>query len=172
LVFFLAAVPLFELVTVVPLAIAGGLAPIPVAVLGFLGNLLTVVLLIIFADKVKRWWGARKLKRNEIKGQDEMAFQNGEEDTPEPESKKKKRARNLFSKFGLPGLTIFGPMIVGSHISALMAMSFGSKRQLVFIWMLISLVLWTIVSAVAASYGVAFFIPNVEENGFLIKLFK
>lgn len=172
LVFFLAAVPLLELVTIVPLAIFGGLSPLPVAVLGFSGNLLTVVLLIIFADKAKCWWEARKLKRNEIKEQVKVESQNCETDTPEQESKKKQRARNIFNKFGLPGLTILGPMIVGSHISALMAMRFGLKRQLVFIWMLISLVLWTVVSAMAASFGVAFFLPNVEENGFLINLFK
>ncbi|HBV98378.1 MAG: DNA-binding protein [Peptococcaceae bacterium BICA1-7] len=163
LVFLLAAIPLVELIAVVPLAIIGGLSPVPVAILGFLGNLLTVMLLIVFVDRVKRLMKTRRQKRF---GVDEQAGE-AEQDT-----KKEKRARVLFNKYGLPGLTILGPLLVGSHISAFMAMSFGSKRRLVLSWMLVSLGLWTIVSAFGASYGATFFIPNVEENGFLIQFFK
>jgi hypothetical protein len=47
------------------------------------------------------------------------------------ETEKQKRARALFDKYGLPGLTIFGPLLIGSHISAFMGVSFGSKRSLV-----------------------------------------
>lgn len=60
LVFILAAIPLLELVTVVPLAIIGGLPPVPVSIMGFLGNALTVILLIVFVDRVKVWMKARK----------------------------------------------------------------------------------------------------------------
>lgn len=170
LVFVLAAIPLFELITVVPLAIIGGLSPIPVAITGFLGNLLTVVLLIVFVDKGKDWLKARKLRRNEKQVNEEI--QNCEDVSQEQVSKKEERAKGLFNKYGLPGLTILGPIIVGSHITAFMAMGFSSKRSLVFSWMIVSLVLWTIISAMATSYGVTLFIPNVEEKGFLIQLFK
>lgn len=172
LVFLLAAIPLFELIAVVPLAIIGGLSPVPVAILGFLGNLLTVMLLIVFVDRVRGWISARKKKRSRVGEQVGAEFENSQEDTLEQDTKKEKRARVLFNKYGLPGLMIFGPLIVGSHISAFMGMSFGSKRSLVSGWMLASLGLWTIVSAVAASYGVTLFIPNIEENGFLIRLFQ
>ncbi|WP_347488694.1 small multi-drug export protein [Desulfoscipio sp. XC116] len=172
LVFVLASIPLLELVTVVPLAILGGLSPAPVGILGFLGNALTVLLLIVFVDKVKGWIRARKKKRIGVKEQVGEEFQNSAEVIVEQDSKKEKRARVLFNKYGLPGLAILGPIIVGSHITAFMGMSFGSKRRLVFGWMLFSLGLWTIISVAAASYGSAFLVPNVEENGFLIRLFQ
>lgn len=172
LVFLLAGIPLVELIAVVPLAIIGGLSPVPVAILGFLGNALTVILLIVFVDRVRGWMRARKQKRIGVREQVGEEFQNNEEVIIEQDSKKEKRARVLFDKYGLPGLTIFGPILVGSHITAFMGMSFGSKRRLVSGWMLASLGLWTIASAVAASYGVTFFVPNVEENGFLIRLFQ
>jgi uncharacterized membrane protein len=172
LVFLLAATPLFELVTVIPLAIIGGLPPVPVAIVGFLGNLLTVVLLIVFVDRVKGWIRARKMKRNSVLAVEGEGLQNSGEVITKKDSKKEKRARAIFDKYGLPGLTIFGPFLVGSHISAFMGMSFGSKRSLVIGWMIASLVIWTIVSAVLASSGVTFFVPNVEENGFLIRIFQ
>lgn len=174
LVFLLAAIPLFELIAVVPLAIMGGLSPVPVAILGFLGNALTVLLLIVFIDRIKHWLRMRKQKRMGVSEQVGEEFKQSEEASTsmEQDSKKERRARVLFDKYGLPGLTIIGPFLVGSHISAFMAMGFGSKKSLVSSWMLISLIIWTIISAVAASYGVTYFIPNAEENGFLIRLFQ
>ncbi|WP_051488864.1 small multi-drug export protein [Cytobacillus firmus] len=62
-VFLLAAIPLFELVAVIPLAIIGGLSPVLTAILAFLGNALTVVLLIVFVDQVKKWMRKRKQKK-------------------------------------------------------------------------------------------------------------
>lgn len=63
LVFLLAAIPLFELITVIPLAIIGGLSPVLTAIVAFLGNALTVVLLIVFVDQVKKWMKKRKQKK-------------------------------------------------------------------------------------------------------------
>ncbi|KQL19672.1 small multi-drug export protein [Cytobacillus solani] len=172
LVFLLAAIPLFELITVIPLAIIGGLAPVPVAILGFLGNLLTILLLIVFVDKIKLLLRTRKQKRNvvtEVEGGEDQYTEGTE---PEQDSKKQKRARVLFDKYGLPGLTIFGPLLVGSHISAFMGMSFGSSRGLVTGWMIASLVIWTIVSTVLANSGVSFLAPDLKENGFLLRIFQ
>lgn len=171
LVFVLASIPLLELTIVVPLAIIGGLSPVPVSILGFLGNALTVLLLIVFVDKVKGWMMARKKNRTEVAEQSGEEFE-ANEVAIQQNSKKEKRARAIFDKYGLPGLAVLGPVIVGSHITAFMGMSFSSQRHLVSGWMLLSLLLWTIVSAVAASYGVSFFVPDVEENGFLIRLFQ
>ena len=169
LVFVLAAIPLFELVAVIPLAVIGGLSPLPTALLAFLGNALTVVLLIVFVDYVKKWINKRKQKR----GQDVMQENAAEEyDEAMEESKKGKRARALFDKYGLPGLTIIGPFFVGSHISAFMGMSFGSNRKAVMSWMMISLALWTVIMTAAAGSGVSYFMPHVEEDGFLIRLFS
>ncbi|MGM0776046.1 MAG: small multi-drug export protein [Bacillota bacterium] len=173
LVFLLAAIPLFELVAVIPLAIIGGLSPVLTAILAFLGNALTVVLLIVFVDQVKKWMRKRKQKKRmqDIMHVEEVAAAQADSEGME-ESKKGKRARALFDKYGLPGLAIIGPFFVGSHISAFMGMSFGSARKRVTGWMLTSLFLWTVIMAVASSYGITYFMPHFEEDGFLIRLFS
>ncbi|PFG12254.1 small multi-drug export protein [Bacillus sp. es.036] len=172
LVFVLAAIPLFELVAVIPLAIIGGLSPVLTGVLAFLGNALTVILLIVFVDKFKIWRRKRKQKQKRTKDVIQDEGETTEAHVEEvQESKKEKRARVLFDKYGLPGLTIIGPFFVGSHISAFMGMSFGSKRKMVTSWMMTSLVLWTVIMAVASTYGVAFFVPDVEDDGVLVRLF-
>ncbi|EMR06779.1 Putative small multi-drug export protein [Bhargavaea cecembensis DSE10] len=135
----------------VPLGIIGGLSPVPVAITAFVGNAITVVLLVVFVDKVKKW-RASKTGR-------------------ETESKRSKRAKRLFDRYGLPGLALIGPFFVGSHLSALAAMSFGSDRKRVTAWMLFSVGVWTLVMAVAAGAGISYFMPNVD-NGPLTDMFK
>lgn len=60
LVFILAAIPWFEVIGVVPLAIIAGLKPVPSAIIALFGNLLTVLLLIFLIDKVKVWLERRR----------------------------------------------------------------------------------------------------------------
>nr|WGD97386.1 small multi-drug export protein [Bacillus safensis] len=60
LVFVLAALPFFEVIGVVPFAILSGLHPVTTAVIGFIGNFFTVLLLIVFVDRFKAWWLKKK----------------------------------------------------------------------------------------------------------------
>ncbi|MED0757693.1 small multi-drug export protein [Aneurinibacillus thermoaerophilus] len=66
LVFVLAATPMFEVFTVVPLGILAGLPSFPVSIVAFLGNALTVFLLIVFIERLKLWW--KKKERGNRRG--------------------------------------------------------------------------------------------------------
>jgi len=153
LVFVLAALPFFEVIGVVPFAILSGLHPVTTAVIGFIGNFLTVLLLIVFVDWFKAWW----LKRKEEKGDEQ-----GE--------KKQLRARKIWERYGLPGLALIGPFIIGSHLAALMCMSFGTKRKQVAVWMTVSLMMWTALAASLTGAGFHYFAP--DSNGLFGDIFS
>lgn len=153
LVFVLAAVPFFEVVGVVPLAILSGLHPITTAFIGFIGNFLTVLLLIVFVDRFKEF---RRKK-------------NGEMDDKKGE-KKRLRARRIWERYGLPGLALVGPFIIGSHLSAFMCMSFGTKRKQVAVWMTVSLMMWSVLAAGLTGAGFQYFAPN--SNGLFGDIFR
>lgn len=108
LVFIFAAAPFFEAYAVVPLASVAGLAVLPVMILGLIGNILTVSLVILFINQIKNW----RKKRKKDEG-----------------NKRNVRAQNLWNKYGLPGLAMFGPLLVGSHLTALASMSFGGHKK-------------------------------------------
>lgn len=150
IIFIAAAVPFFETFTVVPLGIIGGLSPILVALTAFVGNTITVLLLIAFIDKIKAMRSKKK--------------------KPKEENKRSQRAKGLFNKYGLPGLALIGPFFVGSHLSAAAAMSFGSERKRVALWMAISIAAWTAVMAISAGAGVSYFMPDVQDSGILVDL--
>lgn len=151
LVFILAAAPFFEAYGIIPLASIAGLSIVPVMVLGLVGNILTVLLVILFMNQIKNW---RKKRKN---------------NKEEKETKRSLRAQNLWNKYGLPGLAMLGPLLVGSHLTALASMSFGGTRKKTFLWMSASITTWSIVFTVLLFLGVDFL--GLEDRA-VINYFK
>ncbi|WNF38688.1 small multi-drug export protein [Bacillaceae bacterium IKA-2] len=136
LVFLIAAIPVVEIAVVIPVALVKGLNPILVGIFAFLGNLATVYLLIVFFEKYQLW---REKRRRKPK-------------------KRSKRAVEIWNKYGLPGLSISAPILIGSHIAVIIALAFGAKKILTIFWMTISLGLWAIAFTIGSYYGVEWLI--------------
>lgn len=152
IIFLLAAIPFFEIAAIVPISIIGGVPAIPAMIIAFSGNMATIILLILFLDKIRTW---RRKKKSE-----------------EAPSKRHKRAKSLWDKYGLPGLAFIGPFFVGSHLSALLALTFGGGKAKTLYLMTASLFCWTIVLGVASYYGFDFFIADEENLGFITRLIQ
>ncbi|WP_062046936.1 small multi-drug export protein [Bacillus sp. JCM 19034] len=135
LVFLLSALPLLEAVIVIPFAIFAGMPAIQVTIVALTGNLLTVYVIIIFIEQIKNWRQKRKTT------------------VDKKENRRSQRAERIWKKYGLPGLAIIGPLIVGSHITALMSLTFGGTKKGVTYWLTSSLVFWCIVAAILAHLG-------------------
>jgi Ca2+/H+ antiporter, TMEM165/GDT1 family len=148
LVFVLAAIPFFEGYGVIALAIIAGLPAIPVILIALFGNILTVLLLILFVNKIKEWRRKRKGDGTEI----------------EPSSKRAIRAQSIWRKYGLIGLVFIGPLFVGSHLTAFMCITFGGTKKSTSIWMISSIVVWGLVFALLTHFGVD--ILGYEDKGF------
>ncbi|WP_419962654.1 small multi-drug export protein [Psychrobacillus sp. BM2] len=140
LVFLGAAIPWIELGLVIPLGIISGLNPITVIIVGFVGNMVTVLALIIGYDKFKLWL----VKRNEGK--------------EKKESKRSARARELWDKYGLPGMLMLGPILIGTHIAAFIGMTLGASKVKTLVWSTISIAAWAIIFGVVTSLGFDFFV--------------
>lgn len=56
----------------------------------------------------------------------------------------------------LPGLALLAPILVGTDIAAVVALTFGSNRVHVISWMTVSLAVWTVIFLVASMYGFSF----------------
>lgn len=134
-IFILAAVPWIEILIIIPIGIIQGLNPVLVGLLSFLGNLSTVYLLILFFEKFKQWRSKKKPK----------------------EKKRTKRAIEIWNKYGLPGLSLAGPLITGAHLAVVIAISLGAKKHLTLLWSTISLAVWTIVITIFSFYGIELF---------------
>ena len=117
-----------------------GLSPFWVMLLAFVGNMLTVLLLILGFQFVKEWVTSRK-------------NQNEKED-----SKRTERGKRIWSKYGMPGLALLGPVVIGTHIATFIGLLFGASKVNTTIWMTISIALWTLVFGIATAMGFNFFV--------------
>lgn len=142
LVFLGAAIPWLEIALVIPVGIISGLSPFWVMLLAFVGNMVTVLFLIIAFQKVKVWMESRKKK-------------DGKED-----SKRTERGKRIWNKYGMPGLALLGPILIGTHIAAFIGLLFGASKLNTTIWMTISIALWTLVFGIATAMGFDFFVQK------------
>lgn len=141
LIFIAAATPWLEIALVIPLGIVRGHSPFWVMVVAFLGNMLTVVLLIMMFERVKEYFSKRAKKEK-------------------AKNKRQERAKRIWNKYGLPGLALLGPILIGTHIAAFIGMTLGAKKSWTLIWLTVSIAIWTLVFGIATVMGFDFFIQD------------
>lgn len=139
LVFLGAAIPWFEIALVIPLGIVWGLSPFWVMVVAFVGNMVTVLALIIGFDRFKVWY----TNRQEAKGK--------------TQNKRSERAKRIWNRYGLPGLAMLGPILIGTHIAAFIGMTLGATKKNTTIWLTISIAAWTLAFGILTALGFDFF---------------
>lgn len=101
--------------------------PVWAAVLAaVIGNMLSLVLVVYGAH----WIRTAILKRKKPKELSEF------------QTKRRAKAQRLFDKFGVPGVSLLGPLALPSQFTAPLMVSFGANRHLVMIWMFVSVVIW------------------------------
>ncbi len=147
LVFLGAAIPWLEIALVIPLGILRGLSPVWVMLLAFLGNFITVFLLIVAFERVKAWTDRKRGKENRVV------------------SNRTARGKRLWNKYGLPGLAMLGPFVIGTHIAAFIGLLFGANKINTILWMTISIATWTLVFGITTALGFNFFVVDYKVNG-------
>lgn len=142
-VFLGAAIPWLEIALVIPLGIIRGLSPVWVMLIAFIGNMSTVLLLILAFQKVRNWMERRNMKKG--KG----------------ESKRQQRGENIMNKYGLPALTMLGPILIGTHIAAFIGLVFGANKVSTAVWSAVSIAVWCLVFGVLTAMGFDFFVNRI-----------
>lgn len=143
IVFLLAATPFFEMVPIIPIGVVWGLELIPVSILALLGNVSTVLLVVLMMNRINNWLQRRRERRE----------QHGKAIS----SKRQERAKRIWQKYGLIGLAFISPIFIGSHLGVVMAMSLGGSKKLTTIYMVGSLIFWCVVTIIATHLGVEIF---------------
>ncbi|MBM7634479.1 small multi-drug export protein [Geomicrobium sediminis] len=178
----MAAIPFLEYMVAIPVGIL--FMPIPttsVIVASIIGNVITVILLIILVEKVRGWIKSKTEEPEPIKEELDTTVnatqpaQNDalhdpaveveqakadkveESSSPSRFEKQRVRARRYWDRFGLAGLSILGTGLLSSHLTALLACSFGANRAKLSLWMIISIVLWSVLLGGLIHFGVITF---------------
>jgi len=112
----------------VPAGIAIGFPSVLTITAAIVGNWISVMAVIFASDRVKRCIQDRKIS---AKKQNKQA-------------KRIERGMCLFNKYGVPGVSLIGPFIIGDHIAALVCIAAGAKKRNVIVWQTIAIILWAV----------------------------
>jgi len=157
-VFVLGAVPFIEVLVAIPLAAVAGLNVFASSVAACAGNMATLLLAILLMDRVLAWRERRRERQGRRGGS--------------RSDRREKRASKIWERYGLPGLALISPLLIGSHLGALLAMGFGSTRRQTTLWMTASVLAWTAAAGVLSHYGVEWVFGRTGMEGLLIDLLK
>ncbi len=146
-VFLAGAIPWFEAIAVVPAGIIFGLDPILVVIAAVVGNASTIFLFAFAGSQIRSWL----LKRREAKGK-------------VGESKRFARAQEAFNKWGVYGMALLGPLLIGTQFAAAVSVAAGVKPLKSALIVTAGMVFWAVLIAWAlVAIGVDQFL-EIQRN--------
>lgn len=137
-VFLAGLIPWMEEAAVIA-GILFGLDPVLTVLFAVLGNAITIVIFAYGANAIRNWI----VKKREKKGK-------------EPESPRLAKALKAFDKYGIYGLALLGPALIGTQFAALGAVAAGVKPLKASLVTIIGMLIWIIAFAwVLVAFGFA-----------------
>lgn len=135
-----AAIPFVESHFGTLVGVVAGL-PVPVAMLAAIaGNAISMLAFVFTASAARRKVLARRGSA-------------AADDVEEPSARRRK-VKRMLERFGVPGVSLLGPMVVPNQFTSSILVSLGANRTRVIVWTLASIVLWSAVFALIAQAGV------------------
>ncbi|WP_245527565.1 hypothetical protein [Methanosalsum zhilinae] len=137
LLFVISSAPVVKIFMVIPIGIYFELNPIGVALAVFLAKIIQVHFIIIGYCRIRNFHDRfiSKISYNELH-----------------KSLIKRKALEIWNKYGVQGLSIISPWIIGTNLGTIMALGFGTRGSVIGAWMFLSLLLWTIVITFISYY--------------------
>lgn len=105
---------------------------VPAAIIG---NILCTFLLIAFADRART-----------------AVTRNRQVESAEQPSKSRQKVEKFMQRFGVPGVSLFGPFVAASQITAPALIALGAKSRSVYLWSGISIIIWGVTWGLFAAY--------------------
>ncbi|HIY65108.1 MAG TPA: hypothetical protein H9830_02385 [Candidatus Agrococcus pullicola] len=104
-----------------------GVNPFIAVAAAVLGNIVCTFVLIALASRVR-----------------EAATRGRERPAEKELTGRRKKVVTYLERFGVPGVTLLGPLVVASQITAPTLVAVGAKKSNVYLWTAISIALWGI----------------------------
>jgi len=139
-IFLAGAVPWMEAIAVVPSGIILGLDPTATVIAAILGNAITIFLFAYLGSTIR----AKIIARRITKGKS-------------AESPKFDKASKAFDKYGIYGMALLGPIIIGTQFAAAASVAAGVKPLKVSFLITASMILWaTLIAVVMVAFDLSF----------------
>lgn len=135
--FIIGFVPFLEAFVAVPIGILLGLPFIPVVIVGITANWLSVMTVIVFSSFIRSLFSEKEKTTSDY-------FIN----------RRFQKAKIYFNKYGVPGISLLGPIIGTNHIGALVCLIAKASKKNIITWQTVSIVIWAIGTGILLIHGI------------------
>lgn len=133
------AVPFIEGEGAASIGIIGGIHPVVAAIAGIVGNFLCVLVLVLASSGARQAIVQRNRSRQIVAaGGDAAAIE-----TPEAASPRKQKFQNALERYGVPGVSLLGPLLLPTQFTATMLAATGVSKTRILFWQGLAIVAWT-----------------------------
>ncbi|WP_232700139.1 small multi-drug export protein [Brevibacillus daliensis] len=123
---------MLELWAAIPFGFMLQLSPVTTAILSAVGAILSAGIVIFLGGSFRQWL----LKRLE------------------KQSKRQSRITRIWQKYGVIGLGLISPLLLGAPLGAAIGISLGSPSDKLMFWMTVGIVIWSAILTSAVALGV------------------
>lgn len=146
-------VPFIEGEGAAAIGIIGGINPIVAAVAGAIGNFLCVTIVVLLSSRARQAVVSRSRRRTEAlvtaggapaldaEGIDVATADNA--DSGVPGSKRQEKFTRAFERYGVPGVSLLGPLLLPTQFTSSMLAAAGIRPGVILFWQGIAIVGWT-----------------------------
>ncbi len=127
---------ILELWGAVPAGLALKLNPFYVALFSAAGAATSAFLVLIVGEPLRKW--ILKFKKTNFE-------------------KENGKLKSVWDKYGIPGLCLIAPFLLGAHLGAAIGITLGGKKSVIAVWMTISCIVWAGIFTFLGTMGVSFF---------------
>ena len=131
------AVPFVEGEGAVVIGVLGGLHPVVAGVAAALGNFAVVALLVLASARTRRAVAAGRPGGGGGAGAA----------APGRGSARREKFQKAYERYGVPGVSLLGPLLLPTHFTATMLAATGVGVSRVLLWQAVAIVGWTALTA-------------------------
>ena len=140
------AVPFIEGEGAASIGILGGIPPVVAAIAAMVGNFVCVAALVLLSS------GARQAVVTRHRSRVAVAAGDGSVDSlPTAPTPRKQKFQRAFERYGVPGVSLLGPLLLPTQFTATMLAASGVAKGRILLWQGIAIILWTTAVAVIVS---------------------
>lgn len=149
------AIPFIEGEGAAGIGIIGGIPPVVAAIAAMIGNFVCVAILVLASS------GARQAIVNRSRNRESVVVGGGAplvDEAPSPEAgrnaARKEKFQRAFERYGVPGVSLLGPLLLPTHFTATMLAAAGIGKARILLWQAVAIVGWTTIVAVIVGSAV------------------
>lgn len=140
------AVPFIEGEGAVAIGIIGGINPLVAAIAAMVGNFLCVMVVVLLGSGARSAVVSRTRQRSAVPVGGASSPEVGETAVASPSSDPSPRAQKFqraFERYGVPGVSLLGPLLLPTQFTAAMLAAAGIGRARILLWQAVAIVGWT-----------------------------